>query len=174
MAEANQYPHTPDKKLTAVCGLFCPGCALFIYTLDDPERLKGFSDRFGCSIEEVKCEGCRSEKRCIYCNNCTFDKCAADKGIEFCGDCDEYPCEQLKEFQSARPHRIELWAAQQRIKEVGYEKWYTEMVRHYSCPQCGAFNSAYDLACRKCGATPSCAYVDQHRDEITKFMESVK
>jgi uncharacterized OB-fold protein len=64
------------------------------------------------------------------------------------------------------PHRIELWKSQERIKEVGYEKWYEEMISHYSCSECGTLNSPYDIVCRKCGATPSCSYVNLHKDEI--------
>ena len=157
----------PDKRLAAVCGLFCPACSVFIGTKEDPERLKGLAERLQRQVEELECYGCRTEKRCFYCNeNCKMAKCAAEKGVDFCGECAEYPCAELKVFQAELPHRIELWKFQERIKEVGYEKWYTEMIEHYSCPNCGTLNSAYDMACRKCGITPSCTYVSLHKDEI--------
>ena len=76
----------------------------------------------------------------------------------------------METFQAARVHRIELWRAQERIQEVGYERWFEEMVARYACSQCGALNSAYDLVCRKCGADPSCAYVDAHREEILQYL----
>jgi len=72
----------------------------------------------------------------------------------------------LKTFQAQLPHRIELWKSLERIKEAGYETWYAEMIEHYSCPECHTLNSAYDLACRRCGSSPSCAYVRLHKDEI--------
>jgi hypothetical protein len=158
----------PDKRLAAVCGLFCPACTVFIGTKEDPERLKGIAERLHRSVEELQCNGCRTEKRCYYCESCKTTKCAAEKGVTFCGQCTEYPCEELKAFQAEMPHRIELWKSQKRIKEVGHEKWYAEMIEHYSCPKCRTLNSAYDLACRKCGATPSCTYVGLHKDEIVK------
>lgn len=151
------------RRLRAVLSV----CTIFIGTQEDPDRLKEFTKHFPISVEELECEGCRAEKRCFYCkNNCKMVKCAAEKGLDFCGECPEYPCEELKVFQAAMPHRIELWKSQERIKKVGYEKWYTEMVEHYSCPECHTLNSAYDIACRKCGATPSCKYVSLHKDEI--------
>jgi ribosomal protein L40E len=101
-------------------------------------------------------------------------KCAAAKGLDFCGECEEYPCKELKAFQAEMPHRIELWKSQARIKEVGYEKWYGEMIEHYSCPACRALNSAYDITCRKCGTTPSCAYVRLHKDEIMKHLSKLR
>ncbi len=161
----------PDKRLAAVCGLFCPACTAFIGTREDPERLAAMARRFQRSAEELHCDGCRTAKRCFYCETkCTMAKCAAGKGVDFCGDCPDYPCNDLKTFQAEAPHRIELWRSQERIKEVGYEKWYAEMIEHYSCPACGTINSAYDIACRKCGASPSSAYVRLHKDEIMKHL----
>jgi len=164
----------PDKRLAAVCGLFCPACGVFIGTQEDPEKLKGIAERLQRPVEELKCNGCRAEKRCFYCAGCKKTVCAAEKGVEFCGECAEYPCEELKVFQAELPHRIELWKSQERIKEVGYEKWYAEMTEHYSCPQCGTLNSAYDLACRKCGTTPSCNYVSLHKEEILQQLAKRK
>jgi hypothetical protein len=92
--------------------------------------------------------------------------CAEDRGVEFCGDCGDYPCDIIKTFQAEMPHRLELWAAQDRIKEVGYKKWFDEMLEHYSCPNCQTINTAYLPSCRKCGNRPSCAYVGEHEQEI--------
>lgn len=166
---------TPDKRLAAVCGLFCPACHVFIGTHEEPKRLTMMAQRFQRPVENLQCNGCRSEKRCFYCETkCTMAKCAANKGAEFCGECADYPCKDLNAFQSEMPHRIELWKSQARIKETGYEQWYTEMVEHYSCRKCGTLNSAYDIVCRKCGSTPSCEYVRLHKDDIMKHLAKLK
>lgn len=162
-------PAPIDKKLAAVCGLFCPACTIYIGTSEDPERLKVIARRTGRTVEELQCHGCRTEKRCFYCTSvCTMAKCAADKGVDFCGQCLEHPCDDLKTFQAAMPHRIELGRWQERIKEAGYETWYEEMVKHFSCRACRTINSAYDLKCRKCGEEPGCEFVRVHKDEIIK------
>ncbi len=162
---------TPDKKLAAACGLFCQSCTFFIGSTEEPERLQILSARFGRTVEEMTCYGCRSDKRSVYCDKyCKMTKCTSEKGIDFCGECSEYPCQELKTFQAQMPHRIELWEAHQRIREVGFKTWYTEMVAHYSCPKCHTINSAYDLKCRKCGAEPSCSYVRQHKDEVRRAL----
>ncbi|MBI4766416.1 MAG: DUF3795 domain-containing protein [Deltaproteobacteria bacterium] len=159
------------KKLSAVCGLFCPSCTVYIGTQEDPPRLKAIAGRFQLPVEEWECEGCRSERRSYYCrNNCKMVACAAEKGIEFCGECDDYPCEELKKFQAERPHRIELWESQRRIAEIGFSEWFEEMVDHYSCPKCRTINSAYDRVCRVCGSEPSCRYVQLHQGEIDKSL----
>ncbi len=160
-----------DKRLAAVCGLFCPACTVFIGTREDPERLKIISAHTQKPVEELQCDGCRSDRRCYYCRDkCEMGKCASGRGIAFCGECPEYPCEDLKVFQAEMPHRIELWKSQERIREAGYEKWYAEMIEHYSCPECGTINSAYDMSCRRCGTSPSCAYVSLHKEKILEQM----
>jgi predicted RNA-binding Zn-ribbon protein involved in translation (DUF1610 family) len=159
------------KRLCAVCGLFCPSCTVFIGTAEDPGRLEAIAKRFQQPPENWHCEGCRSEKRSYYCENlCYMAPCARKKGIEFCVECDEYPCDELRAFQAERPHRIELWEAQERIAEVGYSQWFDEMREHYSCPNCGTINSAYDIACRSCGTKPSCRYVGLHLDAIEEYL----
>ena len=103
-----------------------------------------------------------------------MSKCAAEKGVDFCGQCPEYPCKELQSFQAERPHRIELWKSQERIREAGYETWYAEMLEHFSCPKCGTLNSAYDMKCRKCREEPSCAYVGLHKNEIMQHLAKTK
>jgi hypothetical protein len=156
----------PDKQFAAVCGLFCPACTIYIGSTEDPERLKTVAQMTNATAENLACHGCHLDKRTVYCESCKMLKCSAEKGIDFCIECKEYPCVELKEFQAGLPHRIELWKSLERIKEIGFEKWYGEMVAHYSCPNCHTINSAYDIACRKCGASPGNAYVAQNREEI--------
>ena len=161
----------PDLTLAAVCGLFCPACSIYIATRATPEKRAEMAQRFNRPVETLVCDGCRAERRYVYCESCTLHACAMAKGVDFCGLCDEYPCEDLKAFQAARPHRIELWETQARIREVGYEQWFVEMTERYACPECGTLNSAYHLACRACGAEPSNAYVAEHKTEIVNWQK---
>ncbi|MCP3921193.1 MAG: DUF3795 domain-containing protein [Desulfobacterales bacterium] len=135
--------------------------------------LKEIAKRFKLPIEEMKCYGCRSDKRGQYCKACKMYACAVEKGINFCSECDEYPCSDIKQFQSERPHRIELWDSLSRIKEVGYKSWLKENRENYKCPECKVINSAYDLKCRKCGEEPSCGYVLKHKDAIVEVLKNL-
>lgn len=160
-----------DKKLATVCGLYCEACTWFIASTEEPERLKRLAAQAGYSEEESMCFGCRSRKRLAYCDNCRMFACALGRGVDFCSECEEYPCDDLKNFQAARPHRIELWDNLDRIKAVGYKKWLKEIREHYTCPQCGTVNSTYDSKCRNCGNDPSCNYVAKHRKTIDQFLK---
>jgi len=164
-----------DRSKAAVCGLFCPSCTLYIGTQEDPQRLDLLSGIFKLPVAELRCGGCRSGLRSFYCRDmCFMYKCAQEKGIEFCGSCESYPCRELKDFQCAMPHRIELWESLDRISEIGPQKWYAEMLEHYGCPACGTINSAYDLRCRRCGNDPGSAYVAEHKDEIIRQLGKMK
>lgn len=162
----------PDKTLAAICGLFCAGCSLYIATTEDSERLTHLAAQYHLPEEEVKCYGCRADKRGPYCQTCKMRACAAEKGLDFCGACEEYPCAVLKEFQAARPHRIELWEDLERIQAIGYEGWFQEKAAEYRCSQCHTLNSAYDLACRACGHAPGNEYVNRHRDAVVAYLQS--
>lgn len=161
----------PDKKRAAVCGLFCPSCSLFIGSNEDPEMLQQLAEKRQCSVEDLKCHGCRSEQLSFFCREkCTMKQCAAEKEIDFCGECPEYPCDELQSFQALMPHRIELWESHQRIQDVGYEKWYLEKLEHYACPECHTINQIYSSSCRKCGNSPSSNYFDRHQAEIHSYL----
>jgi hypothetical protein len=162
-----------EKRFAAVCGLYCPGCTLYIGSTEEPERLAGIAGRFGVPIEEARCHGCRSEVRSFYCRSCEIKTCAEKRGIELCALCSEYPCTMLKEFQAQRPHRAELFEDGKRMREVGYYRWFHEVRKRYTCPECSTVNSAYDLKCRKCGNEPGSPFAEKHQERIAKVLEKM-
>lgn len=172
MQNDKEHPEEYDKKFAAVCGLFCEACNLYIATQEDPARLTRLAARFQVSEEDAQCYGCRSDKRGPYCRICKMFSCAAERGIDFCSECEDYPCNDLKQFQAERPHRIELFDDLERIKGMGYESWLHTIRAHYTCPQCGTMNSAYDFKCRKCGREPSCDYVAMHKPAIEQSLKN--
>ncbi len=160
---------SPDKT-AAVCGLYCQACTICIATAEDPERLKRLAGLFQVTEDDIRCCGCRSDKRTPMCEQCRMYNCAKGRGIEFCSECADYPCEALTQFQSARPHRRELWNDLEYIKSHGCEAWLELVRKRYACPKCRCINSAYDLQCRNCGEEPSCAYVAEHGEAIRKYL----
>lgn len=163
-----------SKQHAAVCGLYCPACSIFIGAHEDPRRLEFIAKQSNRNPEDIECYGCRAEKRNIFCEqDCIMFPCAQEKGIDFCAECENYPCEDLKEFQAKMPHRLELWDAQESIKNDGYEQWLEEMEKHYSCPECGTINSTYDQKCRSCGGIPCNKYNEMHRKEILAFFSNL-
>ncbi len=167
-----QHAEDSDKTIAAVCGLYCEACTLFIATKEDPARLKKIAAHYRLPEEEVRCYGCRSTVRGPYCRTCVMSSCAAERGIDFCVECADCPCDTLRQFQSEMPHRIELWRDLEQIRTVGYEPWLEKVRDRYACPRCGTINSTYDSKCRACGEEPSCRYVAAHRQEIEQYFKN--
>jgi hypothetical protein len=157
---------SPPNAVAAVCGLYCAACSFYIGSHEEPERLAGLAARFGRSVDAVYCDGCRSERRTFYCETCSLFRCAAGRGLDFCSECSDYPCADLKAFQEELPHRAELWNSLETIRTRGWRVWEEEMQELYACPGCGIINSAYDVECRACGHTPGSRFAQRHGDAV--------
>lgn len=53
----------PVPTTVAVCGLPCDACSIFIASHEDPERLAAIAARWGNTVEDTYCEGCRADSR---------------------------------------------------------------------------------------------------------------
>lgn len=167
-----EHPEDMNKRSAAMCGLYGETCSWFIATTEEPARLKRLAAQFHVSEEESSCYGCCSMKRLPYGENCTMFACAAERGINFCTECEEYPCDGLRHFQAAMPHRIEVWDNLEHIQSIGYRQWLTEVRGNHFCPEYHVINSAYDPTCRNCAAEPSCWYVGKHKREIEQYVKN--
>lgn len=82
-----------------VCGVFCGGCPEF-------------------KREENPCSGVSLEKD--RCSTCHYDQCAKSKGLSYCHECEEYPCNQFKYFsQRWNKHGQNFIENQALLKEEG-------------------------------------------------------
>ena len=160
----------PDKNLVSFCGLFCKACGVYIATQEnDHTKLESIAKMLGQTVDDTRCDGCRTDRRSGHCKSCSFIRCAKDRTIDFCGQCNDYPCEELKRFQSMAPHRNELWQSLERINHVGWEKWFVEMNDYYACSKCNTMNGYYNIKCRKCGAMPSSKFVENNLEALTNY-----
>lgn len=72
-------------------------------------------------LAQSDCEGCRNGT-CKY-PNCGVVPCHKEKGIDFCYQCDEFPCERT----NFDPHLLKRWIAMNnRMKEITVEGYYEE------------------------------------------------
>jgi hypothetical protein len=130
----------------APCGLNCRKCMAYAdgairKTSEELQRLLGsfdnYAERFSAFLPAFKdypafkellahftqadCRGCRA-------GDCKFPKCGVlaccqARNIDFCGQCDEFPCEKT----SFDPDLKRRWTQMNcRIKELGVEAYYEE------------------------------------------------
>ncbi len=113
---------------TAPCGLDCFNCLSHEANITPEHRTKvaGF---FGVAPEDAACKGgCRGVKgHCLWTHGlCATYACAERKGVEYCFECDEFPCGRLApSVDSAAqgyPHNFKLFNLC-RMKAVGVGNW---------------------------------------------------
>jgi hypothetical protein len=120
-----------DKRaLTAPCGLDCFNCDLYSDNLTD--KLAGLiHEKLGVSEQDIPCRGCLQQNgRHFHLgpDGCATLDCIKAKGLDFCFNCDEFPCEYLAptaEGAARYPHNMKMYNLC-RIKRVGLEKWIEE------------------------------------------------
>lgn len=91
--------------MIAYCGIDCTKCIGYIATLSgDEEEFKKvaeiWSKEFNADVkpEHVVCDGCKAGKRKSYhcANLCNIVKCCVNKGYDYCIECDDFPCKDVK------------------------------------------------------------------------------
>ena len=94
---------TMVETIIAACGNDCAACPRYTahpYEKSDDELHRtaelwmkiGYRDHV-VTNEEIACHGCKPENWCRY----RVAKCCEDHGIRKCGECFEYPCDNIKE-----------------------------------------------------------------------------
>lgn len=117
-----------DKHtLTAPCGIDCFNCHAHENNVTDEYR-KEMAQRLGLPPDEVACKGCKPEQgRCRFTQNCATWACTQEKSVEFCYECNDFPCDLLAPTaQGVRyPHNMKVYNLC-RIKQLGLDAWAKE------------------------------------------------
>lgn len=123
------------------CGLYCGACPNFLGTK--------------AGTEKNVCYGCKTDTNPEWCHNCELKACAKEKKLDFCYQCDEYPCTNLEAFKNSPkyPYHQEVYDYMKTIAEEGKSTWLDQMKIRWSCTNCGEAASWWDLSCLKCGST---------------------
>jgi len=146
--------HNELLKLIAPCGLLCYTCdamkdgainnaakrllhvlgsyGSFLKSAPASRPISGKYDTFTEVLEylaDVKCNGCR-EDHCMD-SNCVIPECTKDRGVDFCHECGDFPCDKTGFPDGLK----EKWIRKnRRIKEIGVERFFKEEkdIPHYA------------------------------------------
>ena len=113
------------KKLTAPCGIDCFNCEL--YEKNITEKFKAMlSQKLKIDKQKISCKGCRAQQgHIIVYPSCKTYECVKAKGVEFCFECQDFPCSKLQPVADGAdryPHNLKLYNLS-RIKLIGFDKW---------------------------------------------------
>jgi len=122
-------------QMTAPCGLDCFNCHFYLARRDKEamNTVKKLSEEFNIPFEIMLCNGCRNHNGQIPlqkhvfgdAHRCAAYECSQGKGFRYCGDCDEFPCDNLHPYAdkaSDLPHNIKVFNLCL-IKKMGLEEW---------------------------------------------------
>lgn len=116
-----------DMNHAAPCGIDCVNCELFGEN-GNREAWERLAVSKGGKAEDYACKGCRSGNGCVFFSGCETRACAATKGVDFCSDCDSYPCVRvmpLAEGAAFYPHNMKAYNLSV-IKSRGVEAFLAE------------------------------------------------
>jgi hypothetical protein len=139
------------KEALAPCGLSCEKCFahqngdIRLYSLKLKESLgnfDGYAKRFETMLDKPifknylefkemldylaseNCQGCRNEQ-CRLFKNCGVRGCQQEKLVDFCFQCDEFPCSRTNFDERL----YKIWVLiNEKMKKIGLEKYYEETV----------------------------------------------
>jgi hypothetical protein len=132
-----------NNNLAAPCGIYCGMCRQYL------ALKKGLLEEKGLKLG---CQGCRIRNK-----NCAFIRrdCSKlrKKEIEYCYDCEDMPCNNLKKIDKIYIDRYSLSLIKnlRRIEEIGEKSWLQEQKELYTCPECGGEICIHDMECYDCG-----------------------
>lgn len=138
-------------RYDAPCGLYCGACGTVL--ADKNGSVEALAEEWGMQPDQLVCHGCKTVTTAVFCRDCRFRDCVSSKGIDYCFQCDEFPCGDLLSFRNdqASHHSVVLQNSK-RMLDIGVDRWLEEQRVRWSCPSCGASFSWYDTACKSCGA----------------------
>ena len=115
-------------QMTAPCGLDCFNCPMYLANENEEQRAN-ISQQLGIPIEQASCNGCRNEGGKIaflrMTEPCNVYQCIGKKGIKFCSECNDFPCDHLHPYAdkaSQVPHNTKVFNLCI-IKKMGLESW---------------------------------------------------
>ena len=87
--------------------------------------------------EQVSCEGCRGLLGRHWSPDCKMMLCAKKRGLQYCFQCEEFPCTIVSEFSSdGILHHKRTVENSKRMREIGIEAWIADQKRKGQCIFC--------------------------------------
>ena len=122
-------------QMTAPCGLDCFNCHFFLARKDQEamREVEKLSKEYKIPVDIMLCSGCRNHNGQITlqkhvfgeAHRCAAYECCSAKGLKFCGDCEQFPCDNLHPYAdkaSDLPHNIKVFNLCL-INQMGLEEW---------------------------------------------------
>lgn len=86
-------------------------------------------------VEQEGCGGCRGPVEKNWSPGCQFRPCALAKGVDYCFQCEQFPCEGIEAFASdgCDHHRLAV-ENMKKMLEMGLDEWKASQPSVMFCP----------------------------------------
>lgn len=133
---------TLPPQLIAPCGMNCGICGAYRAFITNTPRVR---------YKITHCPGCRPRnKQCAF----LIKRCTKllNKEVQFCFECDEFPCEALQRLDGNYRKRFEMSMIEnlKEIKNSGMDIFLQNQEKKYQCPGCEALISIHSKKCYAC------------------------
>ena len=116
------------RHMTAPCGIDCFNCPM--YAARENDKLRSMiAKNMNLTFEDAVCNGCRNQKGMCSAHSleepCSVYKCIEKKGLNFCFECTDFPCDFLHPYadqSSLRPHNTKVFNLCL-MKKMGVDEW---------------------------------------------------
>ena len=116
------------KKIVAPCGIDCFNCEVY-----EENVTEEFQNRISMLTkipkESITCKGCIDGSQCLFLHisgkKCKTLECVKKQGVDYCFNCDHFPCEHLMPIANEAekyPHNIKLYNLCL-MKKIGVDEW---------------------------------------------------
>jgi len=119
------------KEVVAPCGIECFNCEMYEENVTE-EFQKRISENYKIPKEEISCKGCIDGNICLFLKlqgkECLTRICVDEKGVDYCFECDNFPCEYLMPLSDRAkmyPHNMKVYNLAL-MKKIGVEAWKKE------------------------------------------------
>jgi len=121
-----------EKWVISVCGLNCAKCDIYEAGHGNEKLRDEIIEWFG--KERNECTGPLIRH---WSPECKMMLCARERGLQYCFQCEDFPCANVDEFSSdGISHHERTIENSKRMKEIGIDAWIEEQKRKGQCVFC--------------------------------------
>ncbi|VDN48361.1 conserved protein of unknown function [Petrocella atlantisensis] len=120
-----------NSRIVAPCGIDCFNCELYESNVTEVLRER-ISTNLKIPKALVTCKGCHDGNQCLFLDlqgkTCETLACANDKGVDYCFECDTFPCKLLMPLANGAdrfPQNMKVYNLCI-MKRIGVEAWADE------------------------------------------------
>ena len=127
----------------AYCGLNCAKCDMYEAAHGNKrlrdEIVKWFKEERNEIIEpkQIRCEGCKGPLDVHWSSDCKIMLCAKKKGVRYCFQCTDFPCDTLNAFASdGVSHHKRTIGNLKKMRKMGIGGWIAQQTKNGKCVFC--------------------------------------